>query len=102
MLRGPLPPVVFLLAAVTAVAAQDRPAADTKRGAYVVKYAAVKDLAPILAKHFKGDAEIQAAPDDTSNILLITAAPAVFDQAMQLTDQLDHQPQSVAVTGYMV
>jgi type II secretory pathway component GspD/PulD (secretin) len=83
--------------AATAGAAQDRPGTESKRGAYVVKYAAAKDLAGILAKHFKGAAEIQAGPDGTSNCLLINAAPAVFDEVMTTLDQLDRRPHAVAV-----
>jgi len=90
------------LAGVTVAAAQNRTGAEPKRGAYVVKYAAAKDLAAILAKHFKGAAEVQAGPPGTSNCLLINAPPAVFDEAMKLLDQLDRQPQSVAVEVIVV
>jgi len=90
------------LAAVTTATAQERPAAEPKRGAYVIKYASAKDLAPILAKHFKGAAEIQARPEGTSNLLLISAPPAVFDEAIKLLDQLDHRPQTVAVEVWLV
>jgi type II secretory pathway component GspD/PulD (secretin) len=96
-----LAPVIFAFTLVTTAAAQDKPA-DTKRGAYVVKHAAAKDLAPVLAKHFKGVAEIQAGPEGTNNLLLISAPPAVFDEALKLLDQLDHRPQSVAVTVFLV
>ena len=84
------------LAALPA-AAQDRPAAQPKRGAYVVKYAAAKNLAGILAKHFKGAAEIQAGPEGTSNCLLINAPPAVFDEVLKALERLDRRPHSVAV-----
>jgi type II secretory pathway component GspD/PulD (secretin) len=84
-----------------AAAAEERPAAEAKRGAYVVKYAAAKDLAGILAKHFKGAAEIQAGPDG-SNCLLVNALPAVFDEVMKTLGQLDRRPQSVAVEVFIV
>src|SRR5262249_24063499 len=90
------------LATVPVVAAQERPGAEPKRGAYVVKYAAAKDLAGIIAKHFKGAAEIQAGPEGTSNCLLLNAPPAVFDEVLQLLDKLDHQPQAVAVEIFVV
>jgi type II secretory pathway component GspD/PulD (secretin) len=102
MCRRCLVPVVLALVAVTAATAQERPAAEPKRGAYVVKYASAKDIVSILAKHFKGAAEIQAGPEGTSNVLLINAPPAVFDEAMKLLDQLDHRPQAVAVEVYLV
>jgi type II secretory pathway component GspD/PulD (secretin) len=90
-----------VLAAVPA-AAQDRPGAEPKRGAYVVKHAAAKNLAGILAKHFKGAAEIQVGPDGTSNCLLINAPPAVFDEVMKTLEQLDRRPHSVAVEVFVV
>jgi type II secretory pathway component GspD/PulD (secretin) len=85
------------LTAVAAAGAQERAGAETKRGAYVVKHGAAQDLAGVLAKHFKGAAEIQAGPEGTSNCLLINAPPAVFGEVLKLLDQLDRQPQSVAV-----
>jgi type II secretory pathway component GspD/PulD (secretin) len=90
------------LAAATAVA-QERPAAaEPKRGAYVVKYAAAKDLAGLLAKHFKGAAEIQLGPAGTSNCLLVNAPPAVFDEVMKTLEQLDRRPHSVAVEVFVI
>jgi type II secretory pathway component GspD/PulD (secretin) len=93
--------VLFALAIVATATAQDRPA-EVKRGAYVVKYAGAKDLAAMLAKHFKGAAEVQVGPAGTSNCLLINAPPAVFDEALKLLDQLDRRPQSVGVEVFMV
>jgi hypothetical protein len=81
---------------------QERPAAEPKRGAYVVKHAAAKDLAGILAKHFKGAAEIQTGPEGTSNCLLINGPPSVFDEVLKTLEQLDHKPHSVAVEVLVV
>ena len=95
--------VVYLPAGFAVpAAAQDRPTVEQKRGAYVVKYAAAKDLAGILAKHFKGAAEIQAGPEGTSNCLLINAQPAVFDEVMKTLEQLDRRPHSVAVEVFVI
>jgi type II secretory pathway component GspD/PulD (secretin) len=102
MLQRLLVSVVFVLIAVTTAAAQERRAAEQKRGAYVVKYAAAKDLAAVLAKHFKGDAEIQAGPEGTSNCLLVNASAAVFDEVMKVIDQLDRKPNSVAIELFVV
>jgi uncharacterized protein (TIGR03067 family) len=88
--------------AVLPAAAQERPTAEMKRGAYVVKYAAAKNLAGILAKHFKGAAEIQAGPEGTSNCLLINAPPAVFDEVLKTVEQLDRRPHSITVEVFVV
>jgi Bacterial type II and III secretion system protein/Bacterial type II/III secretion system short domain len=101
MLQNLLACALLVLAALPG-AAQDRSAAEQKRGAYVVKYAAAKDLAEILAKHFKGAAEIQAGPEGTSNCLLVNAPPAVFDEVMKTLEQLDRRPHSVAVEVFVV
>jgi type II secretory pathway component GspD/PulD (secretin) len=81
---------------------QQRPAVEPKRGAYVVKYAAAKDLAGLLAKHFKGAAEIQTGPEGTSNCLLVNAPPVVFDEVMKTLEKLDRRPHSVAVEIFVV
>jgi|SRR5215470_3016167 len=82
---------LLVLAAVEVTTAQERLGAEPKRGSYVVKYAAAKDLAGILAKHFKGAADIQAGPEGTSNCLLVSAPPAVFDEVMKTLEQLDRR-----------
>jgi hypothetical protein len=92
---------LLALAALLATA-QERPGAEQKRGAYVVKYAAAKDLAGILAKHFNGAAEIQVGPAGTSNCLLVNAPPAVFDEVMKTLEKLDRRPHSVAVEVFVV
>jgi type II secretory pathway component GspD/PulD (secretin) len=101
MLRPLLACALMALAALPATA-QKRPAAEPKRGAYVVKYAAAKDLAAILARHFKGAAEIQAGPKGTSNCLLINAPGAVFDEVMKTLEQLDRRPHTVTVEVFVV
>jgi Bacterial type II/III secretion system short domain len=93
---------IFLLIAALAVfacggQAEDPPASKNKRIVYVVKNGAAKELAGILAKHFKGDAEIQALPESSSNCLLISAAPSVFDEIVKLLAQLDKRPSLVAI-----
>jgi len=76
--------------------------AETKRGAYVVKYANAKDVADALSRHFKGDAEIHAGPENSSDCLLINAPPAVFDEIVNAVDQLDRRPRTIAVDVYFV
>jgi type II secretory pathway component GspD/PulD (secretin) len=77
--------------------AQDATAAKSKRTFYVVKQGDAKELAYVLGKHFKGDAEIQVLPDSPGNCLLISAAPNVFEEVVKLLEQLDKRPQSVVV-----
>jgi hypothetical protein len=101
MLQRLLACALLALAALPATA-QEPPAVKQKRGAYVVKYAAAKNLAGILAKHFKDAAEIQAGPEGTSNCLLINAPPAVFDEVMKTLEKLDRRPHSVAVEVFIV
>jgi hypothetical protein len=92
----------LLALAVLSAAAQERPAAEPKRGTYVVQYAAAKNLAGILAKQFKGAADIQTGPEGTSNCLLINAPPAVFDEIMRTVEQLDRRPHAVAVELFVI
>jgi hypothetical protein len=101
MLQHLLACALLALAALPGTA-QERPAVEQRRGAYVVKYAAAKNLAGLLARHFKGAAEIQAGPEGTSNCLLIKAPPAVFDEVMKTLEQLDRRPHSVAVEVFVV
>jgi type II secretory pathway component GspD/PulD (secretin) len=101
MLQHLLACAVLALAALAA-SAQERTAVEQKRGAYVVKYAAAKDLAGILARHFKGAAAIQAGPEGTSNCLLINAPPVVFAEVMKTLEKLDRRPHSVAVEVFLV
>ncbi len=94
--------LIVALAVAVSANAQERSAAEAKRGAYVVKYTAAGDLVPILARHFKGAAEIQAGPVGTSNTLLVNAPPAVFDEVMKVIEQLDRKPYLVAVEVFVV
>jgi type II secretory pathway component GspD/PulD (secretin) len=95
----PVPSLILLagLLAAGPTHAQDTSAPKNKRIAYVVKYGDAKNLAGILSKHFKGDAEIQALPEGPSNCLLISAAPEVFDEVIKVLDQLDRRPQVIAI-----
>src|SRR5262245_25299460 len=103
MLQRTFTPLLLAALALAVPAnAQDRPDAEHKRGAYVVKYAAAKDLSAILTRHFKGAAEIQPGPEGTSNTLLVNATPRVFDEVMKVLELLDRKPQSVQVELFVV
>ena len=103
MLHPILPRAIGALAllfglAASAVADPPAPAKDdAKRLLYPVKHGAAKDLAAVLAAHFKGVAEISALPDAGTNYLLISAAPSAFNEVVQVLDQIDRPPQTVSV-----
>jgi type II secretory pathway component GspD/PulD (secretin) len=81
---------------------EDPPSGKNKRMIYLVKHNSAKDLAGVLGKHFKSDADIQVLPDSPSNCLLISAAPDVFTEVVKLLEQLDRRPQLVAVEVFFV
>jgi type II secretory pathway component GspD/PulD (secretin) len=96
--------LAFTLLALAAVplTGQERPAEPSQRLVYLVKYAASKDLADVLAKHFKDVASFQAVPEGTSNCLLVSAPRAVMTEVLKTLEQLDRRPQSVAVDVFIV
>jgi type II secretory pathway component GspD/PulD (secretin) len=77
--------------------AQTEPPAKARRTVYVVKHGAAKDLAALLGKHFKGDADVQVLPDAPSNCLLISAPPALFEEVVKALEALDRRPHQVSV-----
>jgi type II secretory pathway component GspD/PulD (secretin) len=72
-------------------------ASKSKRIVYVAKYGSAKQLAALLGKHFKGEAEVEILTDAPSNCLLIRTSPATFAEVVKLLGQLDRRPQLVAV-----
>jgi type II secretory pathway component GspD/PulD (secretin) len=77
--------------------AEDNSTAKNKRIVYPVRYGGAKDLAAALSKHFKGDADVQAVTETGGNYLLISAAPALFDEVLQTLQELDRAPKTVSV-----
>jgi len=63
---------------------------------YLVKNGDAKELAGALGKHFKGEAEFQALPS-SSNALLISSNPAVFEEVVKVLGTLDRRPHVVSV-----
>lgn len=90
--------VLLTLLAATAVHGQAQDTPKNKRLVYIVKHADARELAGALEKHFKGEAEAQAA---TANALLISVSPGVFDETIKVLEQLDRKPQSVAVEIFL-
>ena len=69
-------PLRFLVLFVAAVGTgaqsshgQDPPGSGGQRLTYSVKHGSARNLAPVLAKHFKGAAEIQAVPDSPDKVV---------------------------------
>src|SRR5262249_14550942 len=77
------------------------PPAGNKHIVYVVKYGSAKDLAATLGKFFKGDVEVQALNEPTSNCLLINAPASAFEEVVKALEQIDRRPQLVAVDLYL-
>jgi len=73
---------------------QDVPATKVKRAVYFVRHCDATELAVVLARHFKGDADVQAVP--AGNYLLVRAEAGVVDEAAQLLARLD-RPRAVSV-----
>ncbi len=71
--------------------------AKSKRLAYFVKHGSATDLAAVLSKYLKGDADVQALPTTSGNGLLINADAAVLDEVVKLLGQLDRAPNRIAV-----
>lgn len=86
-----------VLALAVATSAQDASAPKSQRLAFIVRHGDARKLAGVLGKHFKGDAEVQAAPNVTANCLLIRATPAVLAEAAKLLEKLDRAPRLVTV-----
>jgi type II secretory pathway component GspD/PulD (secretin) len=81
----------------TKPAVDDSATSKNKRIVYLVRYGSAKDLAAALGKHFKNDAEVQAVTETGSNYLLISAAPAAFDDVVKTLELLDRAPRTISV-----
>jgi type II secretory pathway component GspD/PulD (secretin) len=73
----------------------------TKRLAYAVRYGSAKELAVILGKYFKGDAEVQAV-DGSGNLLLINTNAAIFDELLATLAKLDRRPKTLSVEVFVI
>ncbi len=101
---------VILALGLTSFAAGDLPApmdlpvkneaSAAKRIVYILKNGSAKDLAPILAAHFKGVAEVEALPEPTDNCLLISASPAAFEEVIKALDKsIDGRKRRRSISG---
>jgi hypothetical protein len=80
--------------------AQDKsapPTPKTHRTLYVVKNGDAAALADVLGRHFKGEAEVLAAPAGSGNALLISGTPAATEEVVKLLGELDRKSKMVEV-----
>jgi type II secretory pathway component GspD/PulD (secretin) len=77
--------------------AQDASTVKGKRMLYSVKHGDAGDLATVLGKLFKGDAEIQSLPGSPSNCLLVRAEPKVLEEIAKVLAEVDRRPRLVSV-----
>jgi type II secretory pathway component GspD/PulD (secretin) len=90
--------VVLTLGTVFSLApANQPPAKDLQTINFVVKTGTAKAVAAALAKHFKGDAEVQVLAQSPDNCVSIRATAPIVEEAVKLLAQMERQPQVVAV-----
>ena len=89
----------YLLAAAALglAAAAWAAAPEVKRATVVVQHRPAKELADLLSSYFGDAAVIQAAPDASSNVLLVRAAAPVMDEVMAAVSKLDRAPRTIVV-----
>lgn len=68
-----------------------------QRAHFVVKNADPVVLAEVVGKHFKGDADILAAPVGSGNAVLISGSAVTVTEVLKLLEQLDRKPRTVEV-----
>jgi type II secretory pathway component GspD/PulD (secretin) len=87
--------ILGLFTTLTVGIAQNPPALKVQRTHYPLRTGDANTLAEVLGKHFKGDAEVLAAPKGTDNSLLITASPETTAEILKLLGQFDREPRMV-------
>jgi hypothetical protein len=90
--------------ALNSGAAQDRKSSPpdptppkAQRTHYVVRNADPVVLTEVVGRHFKGDADVIAAPAGSGNAVLVSGSPAIVPEVVKLLEQLDRKPRSVEV-----
>jgi type II secretory pathway component GspD/PulD (secretin) len=69
----------------------------TERTHYVVRHADPVVLADAVGKHFKGEADVLAAPAGSGNAVLVSGSPTAVAEVVKLLAQLDRKPATVEV-----
>lgn len=75
----------------------DKPKSDLKRAMILLNHSAAKEVAEVLSKHFKGEAEIEPAPESTGNMLLIRATPDILQEIERTVAELDKRPKTIDI-----
>lgn len=88
---------LLLLPLLLAAPAFSQEAGKIKRTIYDVRHSSAKNLAEMLNKHFKDEADFQAVPEPTSNALLLSGSPAVLTEVQTVLGRLDRAPRQVAL-----
>lgn len=78
--------------------AQDKTTLKPHRTLYIVRNGDAVALAEVLNKHFKGQAEVLAAPVGSGNALLISGSVAIVtEDVVKLLGELDRKPKMIEV-----
>lgn len=81
---------------------QDTPPPKQKRSMYLVRHRDAKELAAVLSKHFKEEAEIQVLPASDGKYLLLRAEPDRVAEILSVLERVDQPPQLVVVDVLLV
>jgi len=99
--------VLALLAAGDEAPAASKPAAATDSSAanaalterlvYPIRHGSAGEVATVLDRYFKGDAEVQALPEKAGNCLFVRYRPALHDELLKTLSGLDQPPKTVSI-----
>jgi type II secretory pathway component GspD/PulD (secretin) len=67
------------------------------RTLYAVQNGDATILAEVVGRHFKGEANVIAAPAGSGNAILISGAPTTVPEVVKLLEQLDKKPRTIEV-----
>lgn len=62
-----------------------------------LKHGDAANLAGIVSKHFKGEADVSATPGGAGNAVLISGSPGAVEEVVKLLGELDRAPKTVEV-----
>jgi type II secretory pathway component GspD/PulD (secretin) len=68
-----------------------------QRTLHTLKHGDAGNIAGIVSKHFKGEAEVSAVPGGSGNAVLISGSPGAVEEVVKLIGELDRAPKTVEV-----